>query len=318
MKTLNIFPVGSCILAFLLTVGQAWADGPVRILLDNDFIKDYADRATIKAQFTIDKAHARPNPPSKDGDMHIAGRAPEIGLACVAELMNAKYEADELSIIREEEGSGAPVTMIGAWRIWCEHAGGTAQKQKRGSIGSTAFSTTNPDHVFEIHPVLSINDESSSTGWRPIDGFRAKDAHDSFVTYENVACTIVPGENQTEIRTGMAGYNYVEFVLERDDEHGHEMKDESRTVFCKIRDLDGELLVRKCRAVFVKGTDPFEKLGSLDNGERMHVLGIPRISLALLQWRIENKDNAEYPDVLKWSLPYEILIVGAYGSPDHE
>lgn len=286
--------------------------GPIRIVLENSFIDEFADRGTIAATFTIDKAHKKPNTPAKDGDMHIAGRAPQIGLPCVAELMNAKFEKEELTMVKTSEGTGNPVDIVGAWRIWCEHAGTTPQKQKRGTIGTTVFETTNPPHVFEIHPITSMGTESSLTSWHPIDGFKAKDAHDAFVTYENVGCEIIPKPADTEIRTSMAGYNYVEFVLEREDPQGHVMQDGSRSIFISARDLDGDLLVRKVRAVFVKDSEPFEKLGQLQDGGRLHVLALPRISLALVKWRVENKDNPEFPGALKWNLPYEMIIVGVY------
>ncbi len=34
----------------------------------------------------------KPNPPSKDGDLHVAGRTEEVGLPIVAEIMNAKFQ----------------------------------------------------------------------------------------------------------------------------------------------------------------------------------------------------------------------------------
>src|SRR5262245_34530634 len=54
------------------------------------FIEKYKNRATIDASFVVDHAHPHPNPPQKDGDMHVAGRAQkEVGLPMVAEVMNA-------------------------------------------------------------------------------------------------------------------------------------------------------------------------------------------------------------------------------------
>ena len=43
-------------------------------------------------------------------------------------------------------------------------------------------------------------------------------------------------------------------------------------------------------------------------------LGIPRIDLALVSWRLRNGS----PDVLKWSLPYEIVAVGVYDDTPKE
>ena len=84
METLMRFPrwvqLGQSALFLLLwTSGLATAE--IQITLKNDFIEQYKDRATIEATYTVDKAHAKPNAPAKDGDMHVAGRAPEIGLS---------------------------------------------------------------------------------------------------------------------------------------------------------------------------------------------------------------------------------------------
>lgn len=293
--------------------------GPIRLTLQNSFIEQLADRGTIDTTFTIDHAHAKPNSPAKDGDMHIAGRAPEIGLPCVAELMNARFESDELKIVKKHSGTGETVRVTGAWRLWAEHADPVPQIQKLGTIGSGPFpGGTNPPHLFEIHPVLSMNDESSATGWVPIEGFKTKDAHDAFTRYENIRCKITPKSGgNTEIRTSMAGYNYVEFKLELDDdENGHEMQDGSRSYFCKTRDLDGDLLVRKVRAVFIKETEPFDVVKQAPKHKVLHVLGIPRISLALVKWRVEKSKedpaDEDFQDVLEWNLPYEMIIVGVY------
>jgi len=60
--------------------------------LNRSFIEKYKNKLTISVQFTVDAAHKRPNPASKDRDMHVAGRAPEIGLATVAEIQDAEDE----------------------------------------------------------------------------------------------------------------------------------------------------------------------------------------------------------------------------------
>ena len=67
-------------LASLTAFGRGGNLGPqpgIVTTLKNSFINDFKDRVTIDAKYTVDKAHAHPNAPAKDGDMHIAGRAPE-------------------------------------------------------------------------------------------------------------------------------------------------------------------------------------------------------------------------------------------------
>src|SRR5512135_1955186 len=57
------------------------------VVLKKAWVKQYKDRATIDAKFTVDHAHKKPNAAKNDGDMHVAGRAPtEVGLPMVAEV----------------------------------------------------------------------------------------------------------------------------------------------------------------------------------------------------------------------------------------
>jgi hypothetical protein len=295
-------------LAALISLDKAHGQPPTRgieITLKREFITMFKNRATIEANFTVDKAHLHPNPPAKDGDMHIAGRAPEIGLATVAEIMNAADQTPSVDRIHAVEGSGNPIMISGAWRMWCEHGGTSPQVQ---GADLQPFTTTNPDHVFEIHPITKIEQTSLSNSFKPIEGYKTKDAHDAFVNYENLPCEITLDGEKVKLLTQMGGYNYVEFILELND--APQPLDDGTSVFAKVRDLEGELLVRNRRMIFVKDTPPEVAVKSLTKGKRLHVLGIPRIDLALVDWRIENKDDPRHP--LTWNLPYEIIVVANY------
>src|SRR2546426_676658 len=117
----------------------------IEITLNNDFIEKYKDQATISVSFIVDKAHPRPNPAKKDGDLHAAGRAEEIGLPIVAEIMNAASQKSAVNAIHKAEGTGNPIPLTGVWRIWCEHGGDSQQVQGQPL---QPFKTTNPPHVF--------------------------------------------------------------------------------------------------------------------------------------------------------------------------
>jgi hypothetical protein len=289
------------------------AHGNVQITLKTAFIKDYKSRVTITAEdFVIDKAHARPNPASKDGDMHVAGRADSIALPIVAEIMNAKDQKEAVKKVHDLEGSGKKVKVTGVWRLWAEHAG--TSRQVQGDPLNDPFTTTNPDHVFEIHPITSLADIDVTTSFKPIKGFEPKDAHDAFVTYENVRCKIRPNGDTVTLITSMAGYNYVEFILELNEDPVK--LDDGYAAQCKVRDLEGELLVRNRRMMFAKGTAPADTVSDLKKGKRMHVLGIPRIDLALVNYRVEHASDKKWKDMgedpLQWNLPYEIVVVAVY------
>jgi len=77
------------LLLWALSAGMpALAPAQIKIALGRSFIEQHKNRVTIAATFTIDRAQERPNTPSKDGDLHVAGRAPEMQLPVVAEIMN--------------------------------------------------------------------------------------------------------------------------------------------------------------------------------------------------------------------------------------
>lgn len=282
------------------------AQAQIEITLKNSFIQQFRNRATIDADFTVDKAHKRVNPPSKDGDMHIAGRSPQIGLATVAEIMNAKFEKPSVQLIKSVEGTGQTVRMTGVWRLWMEHSGGGAQIQ---GAKLEAFDTTNPDHVFEIHPITALNGTPILNSLIPIKDYVTKDAEKAFTTYESLDCQIKPLKNTTRLVTEMGGFNYVEFNLKINSDKPFVVED-GRFLFASVYDLNGGLLVRNLRMVFAKDTPPEMKARTLKKGDALHVVGIPRINLDLVAWRIANAKRK--PEILGWNLPYEIIVAGIY------
>jgi hypothetical protein len=156
--------------------------------LNRSFVEKYKNRLTISVPYYVDAAHKRPNPPEKDGDMHVAGRSADVGLATVAEIQNAKDVPNAVQIIKNVEGTGQTASLTGVWRIWPEHGGDHEHLQQIGP-GSpyTGTGPTNPPHVFEIHPILRIEQEDLSATLKPIEGFETKDAEDAFNRYERAA-----------------------------------------------------------------------------------------------------------------------------------
>jgi hypothetical protein len=280
------------------------------IELKNSFIEQIKDRATIDVNYTIDQAHERPNAPSKDGDLHASGRAPEVELAMVAEVMNAGTEKSAKAAVQRIHAivgseDPQPVKLSGFWRIWCEHGGNSKHVQGEAL---NPFDTTNPPHIFEIHPILELDGHSIRDSLKPINGFKTKDAEIAFHSYEGLRADITSDGDTTKITTVMGGYNYVEFIIEP---FGglHEL-DDGVTTYARVYSLDGDLLVQKRRMVFAKGTAPEKALRAMQEGDSAHVLGIPRIDLSLVSWRIAHADDR--PEAKSWSLPYEMAIVAVY------
>ena len=292
------------------------AQAQIRITLNNKFIEEYQDRVLIETDFTVKKAHAKPNPPSKDGDLHIAGNSKDVGLPVVAEMMNAKFEKEAMEIIHDAEDSGQPVHMKGVWRFWCEHAGGLAQVQG-GQF--PPIKNTNPDHVFEIHPITHVDKVNVLRSLKPIKGYKPKEAERAFHRYQSTQFEIRPGAKTTQLITTAVGFNYVEFkmLLHEDEEEGGTKVKDGRLVMAEVHDMDDDLRARRVRMVFAKGSEPEKRVRTLRHGQSMHVLGIPRMSLKLIQWRIDHaRKNKDEADVLKWHLPYEIIVVGVYDDDD--
>lgn len=308
-------------IVLVLAAGRATADTTLE--LKNDFIDTYGKRATIDVNYTPQFAHAKPktpsaSKPSNDGDIHISGTAPEIGLLTVAEIMNAKDFPKVLKFVQDSLGTVVPMT--GVWRIWPEHGGESHHVQ--GDADPAEITDTNPDHIFEIHPLTQVGEFDVSSAFHPIPGFRTKDAQSAFQSYEAARCKITPMNGTTQIRTSQATYNYVEFKLELLEDPVHALDDHGLSAFARVRTLDGETIVQKRRMVFVKGTKPETAVRSLTKGQCMHALGMPRLNLTLVSWRVRCSKDAvddvqncsqKFPDVLDWGIPYEIVVLADYG-----
>jgi hypothetical protein len=300
------------VIAFQLLLASHAAHADLNIILKNTFIEQYKLRAAITAKFKVDKA-TKPHAPKDDADIHIAGRSDDVGLPMVAEIMNAAEDKPALAAVTAATG-GEPVRVTGAWRLWTEH-GGIGDQIQGDPVPPP--SDTNPAHVFEIHPIVDFAGHSVAASLHPIAGYTPKEAHAAFVKYEGTKSSITPGANTTTITTTMAGYNYVDFVIEPTGEQKE--VEGGRFVMAKVFSPDCQLLVHNRRMVFLAGTPPETQVKALPAGGQLRVLGIPRIDLSLVSWRTHCAQNqipdqpgcaAKHPDVLQWSLPYEMIIVG--------
>jgi hypothetical protein len=308
------------LLSFLLF---SFAHAEIIVHLKYSFVDKYKNRLTIEApDFIVVRAHKKPNAPSKDGDMHVAGTASEVGLPIVAEIMNAAAYPSAVKLIHDFEGTNNPIDVIGVWRIWCEHAGEDTQTQG----ADFAITSTNPPHVFQIHPITQINDISLLDSFRPVYGFEYKNAEDAFYRFENAKCKISPEDDFISITTSGVGYNYVDFKIELlEDPWQYKGNEDGRFTFCKIMDLNDEIISQKERIAFVRNSKPDNAIEGLKTGDVLRVIGIPRLNLNLVSWRVneylkakknyeekKNKENENKLNVAKerltWKLPYEMVI----------
>jgi hypothetical protein len=280
----------------------------VEVTLTKQFIDKYADRVTIDTHFRVDVS-SRIHPAKEDGDIHIAGTAPEIGLPAVAEIMNAKDEATQAvkTVKDAETGAGDhEVDISGAWRIWPEHGGEAEQQGETVPI----LDSSGVAHVFEIHPATSIGTEKVSTTWKPISGYTYKDAEQAFNAYERTHSHVTVAGQKVTISMDIATYNYPHFLAQLLSDPKPIPGGDGMYAYVKIFSLDRDLLVTKRRAVFAADTPPAALLGAKHQGDWIDVVGIPRVSLKLLKWRIENFNKSTWKSKrpLDWNLPYELVI----------
>ena len=290
-----------------IRVESALSSSEITITLQNSFIEAYRDRATIEAVCTVERTNRRPHPEFWDGDVHVAVRTESIGLPIVAEIKNAAFEGDALDLIQRSAASGAPIRLAGAWRIWMEHVGRTRAFQ--GEVPPRH--QTNPDHIFEIHPVTLVGDRSVGESLRPIAGYRPQGADDAFPSFEKIGCRIIPADETTTIVTPKRQYNDSEFFLEIGEEPQLIVED-GRFVSGAVFDRKGSLLAPKVRMVFIKDTPPERAVKDRRPGDRLHVFGLPRIDLSQIAWRASH--GRDQPEVLSWPLPYEMIIAAVYES----
>jgi hypothetical protein len=285
--------------------GDGGGNAPIQITLKNDFINTYRNRATISdVSFLVDKAHDAPNPATKDGDLHVAGRATVVGLPMVAELMNAKSKKPLVTLFNAREDSTQPLVITGVWRLWAEHGGIDPQTQGDPVAPAT---TTNPHHVFQIHPITAVDQQSVLDTLRGITGFKYKVADDAFQRYESVSFHVECGVDTTTFRTKMVGFNYVDFEIGLLEDPTHLVED-GLSIYADIFDpIEDGLIVHKRRIWFVKGSGPYNKVLVKHADDHLRVIGVPRISLSLLAWRCAHA--TERPEVLDWNLPYEMVVV---------
>lgn len=289
-----------------MTVATQLGPDEVHIELDRSFIEDYKNRVTIRASFTVDAARKSPNPNLADGDLHFAGRAPEIGLRLVGEIKNAAAADSAVAVVRRAQSTRSPLQITGAWRLWPEHALGIKHEQGRPMRPLT---NANPDHVFEIHPITRLGAISLLETLRPVEGYKPGNASRTFDIYQGATSTLRVGPTTVTLITPIGLYNDVHFLMQITDPRQVEVED-GRFVTASALDLDGSLLVERLRMVFVKGTPPERAVRALEPGARLHVWGLPRVDFAEISRRVsESQTN---PAGLRGRMPYEIIVLAVY------
>ena len=278
----------------------------VKIEFRRSFLEAYKNRVTIETQFTIDAAATSPNPNAFDGDLHFAGRAPEIGLRLVGEIKNASMADSAVALVRRAAATHRPVALTGVWRIWPEHSLGASEQQGRPI---QPLDSPYPDHVFEIHPVTRIGGISLMHTLQVLDGYKPGSAKRTLESYQDAKCKLIVTPTTVTFETPTWLYNDVHFVMEITDASQLVVAD-GRFVTAAALDTDGNRLVESLRMVFVGGSSAERAVRTLARGARLHVWGLPRLNFAELSRRVA--ESVRDATLLEGPMPYEIVVLGVY------
>ncbi len=301
------------LLLALLIASPLTAHADITVALTKGFVKKYKDKATIPTTFEVDKHHKTPNPiggGSDDGDVHIAGRDTVVKLPMVAEIINGKRENDTFTFLKSMS-AGETIPIVGVWRLWFEHPG--HEDQVQGDPVSLP-ADTNPDHIFEFHPVAKFGNFDCLDSFVPIadqsNEFRGYPADKAFGAYEQRPGTITATDNAIMIMSNKAGYNYAEFEM-RLTGNPKEVADGYivlANVFNAGAPANADPLTEQPRRmIFVKGSLPAVKIATMKKGDKLHVLGIPRVNLNEVFAIVSGfQGHDEYSE---GGLPYEMIIV---------
>jgi len=280
------------------------------IRLRNAFISAIKNRATITdLPFTVDHVKTSINSISsggKDGDLHVAGRpGPFVALPMVAEIVNARLENDDVvAAMRAAGKTTAKIQLSGVWRLWFEHPPKEVMIQG-GTLPPP--DTTNPDHVFEIHPITAVDGHDADQSFVPIKNYTAYTAERAFAAYEKLQFRAKRNSTFTTITSTMVGFNYTEFDAELAGATKH--INDATFVLADILDENGHsVVVKPIRLVFADNTKAaaaFTAKGP-KKGMKITVLGIPRVNLDKL---MDEADKSPGNTVIVKGA-YEIIVVG--------
>lgn len=291
------------------------------ITLRRTFIDSFKNIITINSSYDVWFTHHKAKPEKDDGDIHCSGYDKKIGMPVVAEIMNAKEEQSAIDILITHEGKGAvnnsKIGITGVWRLWPEHMGSgvpffQGMKLTKAKIKSK---TTNPDHVFEIHPMIKIENIDLISSLRNIGpDYEPFESRYVFDKLKKKAFTITSAKKTITFQTSQVGYNYINLWIRIDSLWE---VDDGAFAYCTILDsgfdpaadqVDDKTVSKKTRIAFVKDSGPYNQAIQKGVGGFMHILGTPRINLAILSWR--EWASKKRPEVLNRKLPFEIIADG--------
>jgi hypothetical protein len=296
------------ILVLLVPALNCWGGS---LTLKKTFVEQVKNAAIIETDFSVDRTLTSPHPikdSGDDGDIHAAGRDTTIKLPLVIEITNAGLNPQKPAMDAMIAALGqSKIPVAGVWRLWFEHAG----KNESQIQGSTVPKPkdTNPNHVFELHPLSAVNGNDCTLSFQEIVGYEPYDAQRAFAKeYERLTCTIRVTSTAIQINTKRAQINHAQF---RAQLVGKPKKGSGSALFAladvfDLNDAEEKMNASPVRMVFVDGTAPAQAVAGLHDGDSLKLLGIPRVDLnqvsTIAKGLAPNK-------TFTGPLPYEIIVV---------
>ena len=283
---------GLALLVFALAPASAG-----EIVLRNTWIKANMNKVTVSSPCMVDTTHVSPNTAAKDGDLHMACRCDEVDLPMVAEIVNAADFPSVVTAAKQAKRDRAKVQITGAWRIWIEHPPSTAQRQ---GAHVPVLKGTNPDHMFEIHPLTLFDGDSLQTSFKVIPGFTTKPVATTFKHYESRVFTVERKGAFTSITSPKSVYNYAKFKFKvagtpskLSDGWAAQVK------------VEGVQTDSTRRVVAPNRTGPGTLLSKAVAGGRYEAIGIPRVDLRRIEQAAKDHPNQE----INVPAAYEMILV---------
>jgi len=144
--------------------------------------------------------------------------------------------------------------------------------------------------------------------------FKYKGAAKAFDAFNSHECSIRGSGSKVTVETKAIGYNYIRFRVRLNEKPQHQLDDGGLSFFGSVFPAGtGSIdnieapLSGKTRFILAPGTKPLTTLQSKNAGDVVEVIGLPRLSFALVSWRVEH--GQQDPAVLERSIPYEIVIL---------
>ena len=269
------------------------------VLLKNTWLKSHKNRVTATGNCHIDKSHQHPNgigTGGEDGDLHMACRCSSIGLPMVAEIVNAANFDDAVATAKDAAAHKTMTQLTGVWRLWLEHPATNPQTQ---GAAVPIPGNTNPDHSFEIHPLMKIGSDDLDASFVTIPGYKAYAAKTAFQDYEKRTFQVSRAGAYTAIEGTKAKYNYAGF---RFTVAGKPKK--VADGWFVLATIDGVVSDPR-RMVAAEGTSPAALIATAQKGMRYQAVGVPRINLE----RIDDVISKHPHETIPVSAAYEMILV---------